>query len=139
MDFMLMELQFGVIWLGIDTQYNVSSLHVNVSFDVSENLSFEGVVYDNGKVTGSLLVELQQNLINNDGVLSAPENNVYAIDNANATPLITPMIFSYTLGGNYLLNTKQSYLQELVEVPLQSDRILFSGLDYLDGNTKSTR
>jgi hypothetical protein len=49
------------------------------------------------------------NLINNDGVLSAPENNVFAIDNANATPLITPMIFfSYTLGGNYLLNTKQS-------------------------------
>jgi hypothetical protein len=44
-----------------------------------------GLRYDNGKVTGSLLVELQQNLMNNDGVLSAPENNVYAIDNANAT------------------------------------------------------
>jgi hypothetical protein len=41
------------------------------------------------------------------------------------------IIFSYTLGGNYLLNTKQSLF---ARVELKADRILFSGLDYLDGN-----
>jgi hypothetical protein len=49
MDFMLMELQFGVIWLGITIRSITFPPYVNVSFDVSENLSFEGVDYDNGK------------------------------------------------------------------------------------------
>jgi hypothetical protein len=55
-------------------------------FDVSENLSLKVVLrYDNGKVTGFCCWwNYKQFDVNNDGV--SAENNVYAIDNANATP-----------------------------------------------------
>ena len=129
---------WGNLARNYDTQYNVSAPYVNVSFDVSENLSFEGGLrYDNGKVTGSFAGGTTTKFdVNNDGVLSAPENNVYAIDNANATPVnYTYDYFSYTLGGNYLLNTKQSLFARVSRgASAKADRILFSGLDYLDGN-----
>jgi hypothetical protein len=40
------------------------------------------------------------------------------------------IIFSYTFGGNYLLNTKQSLFESRGALA-RLDRILFSGLDYL--------
>ncbi len=129
---------WGNLARNYDTQYNVSAPYVNVSFDVSENLSFEGGLrYDNGKATGSFAGGTATKFdINNDGVLSVPENNVYAIDNANATPVnYNYDYFSYTLGGNYLLNTKQSLFARVSRgASAKADRILFNGLDYLDGD-----
>jgi len=129
---------WGNLARNYDTQYNVSAPYVNVSFDVSENLSFEGGLrYDNGKATGSFAGGTASKFdVNNDGVLSAPEKNVFAIDNAKATPVnYTYDYFSYTLGGNYLLNAKQSLFARISSgASAKADRILFSGLDYLDGN-----
>jgi hypothetical protein len=52
-------------------------------------------------------------------------------------PVNDPDIFIYL--GKLLINTKQSYLQELVVCPAKADRILFRWIsDYLDGNGKST-
>lgn len=129
---------WGNLARNYDTQYNVSAPYVNVSFDASEKLSFEGGVrYDKGKATGSFTGgTATQYDINNDGVLSVPENNVFAVNTANETPVnYTYDYFSYTLGGNYLLNTKQSLFARVSKgASAKADRILFSGLNYLDGN-----
>ncbi|OUD34694.1 TonB-dependent receptor [Flavobacterium sp. FPG59] len=129
---------WGNLARNYDTQYNVSAPYVNVSFDLSKNLSFEGGVrYDNGKVTGSFTGGTATSYdINNDGILSAPENNVFAVNTANDTPVnYTYDYFSYTLGGNYLLNAKQSLFARVSRgASAKADRILFNGLDYLDGD-----
>lgn len=121
-----------------DTQYNVSAPYANVSVDASDKLSFEaGLRYDQGKVTGSFAGSSQTIYdVNNDGIISAPENSVSAINTANTTAVDYDYDYvSYTLGGNYLLTDKQSVFARLSKgASAKADRILFSGLDYLDGN-----
>lgn len=121
-----------------DTQYNVSAPYVNVSIDATENLSFEGGLrYDLGKVSGSFAGSSQTTYdINNNGVISAPENSVSAINTANETAVNYDYDYvSYTLGANYLLTAKQSLFARYSKgASAKADRILFSGLDYLDGN-----
>jgi hypothetical protein len=76
--------------------------------DVSENLSLK-VVYDqcNGKVTGLLLVEHTTKFdINNSAIYEQKTMYLPLIVNYDSV-----IVFVYTLGGNYLLNTKQSLLQ----------------------------
>ncbi|MFM9824840.1 TonB-dependent receptor domain-containing protein [Flavobacterium sp.] len=121
-----------------DTQYNVSAPYANVSVDASDKLSFEaGLRYDKGKVTGSFAGSSQTIYdVNNDGIISAPENSVSAINTANTTAVDYDYDYvSYTLGGNYLLTDNQSLFARLSKgASAKADRILFSGLDYLDGN-----
>ena len=129
---------WGNLARNYDTQYNVSAPYINISFDATESLSFEGGVrYDIGKATGSFTGgTFTQYDINNDGVISTPEQNVYAINNANSTPVNYNYDYvSYTLGSNYLLNSRQSLFARVSKgAAAKADRILFSGLDYLDGN-----
>lgn len=121
-----------------DTQYNVSAPYVNVSVDATENLSFEGGLrYDLGKVSGSFAGSAQTTYdINNNGVISAPETSVSAVNTANETAVNYDYDYvSYTLGANYLLTAKQSLFARYSKgASAKADRILFSGLDYLDGN-----
>jgi outer membrane receptor protein involved in Fe transport len=121
-----------------DTQYNVSAPYANVSVDASDKLSFEaGLRYDQGKVTGSFAGSSQTIYdVNNDGIISTPENSVSAINTANTTAVDYDYDYvSYTLGGNYLLTDKQSVFARLSKgASAKADRILFSGLNYLDGN-----
>jgi outer membrane receptor protein involved in Fe transport len=120
-----------------DTQYNVSAPYVNVSVDATENLSFEGGLrYDLGKVSGSFAGSAQTTYdINNNGVISAPETSVSAVNTANETAVNYDYDYvSYTLGANYLLTAKQSLFARYSKgASAKADRILFSGLDYLDG------
>ena len=121
-----------------DTQYNVSAPYANLSVDATDKLSFEGGLrYDKGKVTGSFAGNSQTQFdINNNGVLSAPENSVSAVNTANTTAVDYDYDYvSYSLGGNYLLTDTQSLFARLSKgASAKADRILFSGLDYLDGD-----
>jgi outer membrane receptor protein involved in Fe transport len=129
---------WGNLARNYDTQYNVSAPYVNVSLDATENLSFEGGLrYDLGKVTGSFAGGTSRAFdINNNGTISAPEQNVFAVNTANETAVNYDYDYvSYTLGANYLLTAKQSLFARYSKgAAAKADRILFSGLDYLDGS-----
>ena len=121
-----------------DTQYNVSAPYANVNLDATDKLSFEGGIrFDMGKVTGSFAGSSQTEFdINNDGIISAPENSVSAINTASETAVDYDYDYvSYSVGANYLLTDKQSLFGRYSRgASAKADRILFSGLDYLDGN-----
>lgn len=121
-----------------DTQYNVSAPYANISFDASDKLSLEGGIrFDMGQVNGSFAGSSQTVFdINNDNVISAPESSVSAINTANTTAVDYDYDYvSYTLGGNYLLDARQSvFVRYSKGASAKADRILFAGLDYLDGD-----
>ncbi len=121
-----------------DTQYNVSAPYANVSVDASDKLSLEGGIrFDKGNVTGSFTGSSQTTFdINNDGIISAPENSVSAINTANTTTVHYDYNYvSYSFGANYLLTDQRSIFARLSRgASAKADRILFSGLNYLDGN-----
>ena len=129
---------WGNLARNYDTQYNVSAPYVNVSIDATENLSFEGGLrYDLGKVSGSFAGGTSRTYdINNNGTISVPEQNVFAVNTAAETAVNYDYDYvSYTLGVNYLLTAKQSLFARYSKgASAKADRILFSGLDYLDGN-----
>lgn len=121
-----------------DTQYNVSAPYANVTLDATDKLSLEvGIRYDKGQVDGSFSGAVQTVYdINNDGDISTPESSVSAVDTANATAVDYDYGYvSYTLGANYLLNEQQSFFVIYSKgASAKADRILFSGLNYLDGD-----
>jgi hypothetical protein len=127
---------WGNLARNYDTQYNVSAPYFNISFDATDKLSFEGGLrYDKGKVTGSFASGVSTTYdINNDGAISAPEQNVFAIDNANPTTVNYDYDYvSYTLGANFLLAARQSVFARISRgASAKADRILFNGLDYLN-------
>jgi len=129
---------WGNLARNYDTQYNVSAPYMNVSFDASEKLSFEGGVrYDKGQVNGSFAGGVSSAYdINNDGAISAPEQNVSAVNTSNATAVDYDYSYvSYSVGGNYLINQQQSVFARYSKgASAKADRILFSGLNYLDGD-----
>lgn len=129
---------WGNLARNYDTQYNVSAPYVNVSVDATEKLSLEGGLrYDMGKVTGSFTGGTSRTFdINNNGTISAPEQNVFAVNTANETAVNYDYDYvSYTLGANYLLTAKQSLFARYSKgASAKADRILFSGLNYLDGD-----
>lgn len=121
-----------------DTQYNVSAPYANVSFDATDKLSLEGGIrFDMGQVNGSFAVSSQTVYdINNDNVISAPESSVSAINTANTTAVDYDYDYvSYSLGANYLIDANQSVFARYSKgASAKADRILFSGLNYLDGD-----
>jgi len=129
---------WGNLARNYDTQYNVSAPYVNVSIDATENLSLEGGLrYDLGKVTGSFAGGTSRAYdINNNGTISVPEQNVFAVNTAKETAVNYDYDYvSYTLGANYLLTANQSLFARYSKgAAAKADRILFSGLDYLDGS-----
>ena len=121
-----------------DTQYNVSAPYANVSFDATDKLSLEGGLrYDKGQVNGSFTGSSQKAFdINNDGIISAPESSVSAVNTANTTAVDYDYSYvSYSLGANYLLNAQHSIFARYSRgASAKADRILFSGLNYMDGD-----
>ncbi|MFZ4678666.1 MAG: TonB-dependent receptor domain-containing protein [Flavobacterium sp.] len=121
-----------------DTQYNVSAPYANVSFDATDKLSLEGGIrFDMGQVNGSFAGSSQTTYdINNDNIISAPETSVSAINTANTTAVDYDYDYvSYSIGANYLLDERQSVFARYSKgASAKADRILFSGLDYLDGD-----
>ncbi|MEC4050126.1 TonB-dependent receptor [Flavobacterium sp. SUN046] len=129
---------WGNLARNYDTQYNVSAPYINASFDATDKLSVEaGLRYDMGKVTGSFAGGTSSQVdINHDGVISPAENNVYAVNTANETAVHYDYNYvSYSVGANYLLSTSQSIFARMSRgASAKADRILFSGLNYMDGS-----
>ena len=129
---------WGNLARNYDTQYNVSAPYANVSVDATDKLSFEGGLrYDMGKVSGSFAGGTSSPFdINNDNVISAPEQNVFAVNTTNETAVNYDYDYvSYSVGANFLLTEKQSVFGRFSRgASAKADRILFSGLNYLDGN-----
>lgn len=129
---------WGNLARNYDTQYNVSAPYVNISVDATDDLSFEGGLrYDLGKVSGSFAGGTSRAYdINNNGTISVPEQNVFAVNTANETAVNYDYDYvSYTFGTNYLLTEKQSLFARYSKgAAAKADRILFSGLDYLEGD-----
>jgi len=106
---------WGNLARNYDTQYDVSAPYVNVSFDATDKLSFEGGLrYDKGKVTGSFAGGTSSAIdVNHDGVISAPEANVFAVNTANETAVHYNYNYvSYSVGLIYFYLKNNLYLQE---------------------------
>lgn len=121
-----------------DTKYNVSAPYLSVSVEASESLNFDGSIrLDKGRVDGTFAGTVQtQYDINNDGVISVPESNVSAVDNANVTPVDYDYDYvSFSLGANLKLQDKQAIFARYSRGgSAKADRILFAGLDYLNSD-----
>ena len=130
---------WGNLHRNYDTKYNVSAPYASIAIEASETFNIDASIrYDSGKVDGSFAGGTSREFdINNDGVISVPEQNVFAIDNANATTVNYDYnYFSYSLGLNYKLADRQAVFGRLSRgAAAKADRILFSGLDYTNSNT----
>ncbi|RCS28375.1 TonB-dependent receptor [Polaribacter sp. WD7] len=130
---------WGNLHRNYDTKYNVSAPYASIAIEASETFNIDASIrFDSGKVDGSFAGGTSREFdINNDGVISVPEQNVFAIDNANATTVNYDYnYFSYSLGLNYKLADRQAVFGRLSRgAAAKADRILFSGLDYTNSNT----
>lgn len=133
---------WGNLARNYDTQYNVAAPYANITFDATDKLSLEGGIrYDKGQVNGSFAGGTSRAFdINNDGVISVPEQNVFAVNTAKSTAVDYQYDYmSYTLGANYLIDAQQSVFARYSRgASAKADRILFSGLNYLDGDKMNT-
>jgi len=133
---------WGNLARNYDTQYDVAAPYLNLAYDVNTKLSVEGGIrYDKGKVNGSFASgSSAAHDINNDGIISAPEQNVYSVNTANTTTVnYDYQYLSYSVGANYLLDAHQSIFARYSRgASAKADRILFSGLNYLDGGKMNT-
>lgn len=129
---------WGNLQRNYDTQYNVSAPYAQVSVDATENLTIDASVrYDMGKVSGSFTGGTEGAIdVNGDGTISTPEQTAHVIDNANPTAVDYDYNYiSYSAGVNYKFSDNQSVFARYSKgASAKSDRILFSGLDYLDGD-----
>ncbi|MGB5980616.1 MAG: TonB-dependent receptor [Nonlabens sp.] len=121
-----------------DTEYNVSAPYADISLEATEMLNFNASVrYDSGRVSGSFAGPTQTTYdVNNDGQISFIEQNVGAIDVANPTAVDYEYdYFSYSFGANLkLTDTQAMFARYSRGASAKADRILFAGLDYLDGD-----
>jgi outer membrane receptor protein involved in Fe transport len=129
---------WGNLARNYDTQYNVSAPYANISVEATDELSIEaGLRYDSGKVSGSFAGGTSSAYdINNNGTISPAESNVFAVNTSNETAVNYDYNYlSYSVGANYLLASNQSVFARVSRgASAKADRILFSGLNYLDGD-----
>ena len=129
---------FGNLHRNYDTQYNVSAPYFNAAFEASDKLNIDASVrLDLGNVDGSFAGGTRSAIdMNNDGVISAPEQNAFSVDNANATPVNYNYDYvSYSLGANYKLQNKEAVFGRYSRgAAAKADRILFTGLNYLNSD-----
>ena len=129
---------FGNLHRNYDTQYNVSAPYFNAAFEASDKLNIDASVrLDLGNVDGSFAGGTSSAIdMNNDGVISAPEQNAFSVDNANATPVNYNYDYvSYSLGANYKLQNKEAVFGRYSRgAAAKADRILFTGLNYLNSD-----
>lgn len=129
---------WGNLHRNFDTQYNVSAPYANVTIDATEAFTIDASIrYDMGKVDGSFAGGTETVFdVNNDGAISVPEQSVYATDTANPTAVDYDYDYvSYSLGLNYQFGERQSVFARISKgASAKADRILFSGLNYMDGD-----
>jgi len=128
---------WGNLHRNYDTNYEVSAPYLGVNYRVNDALTLDGSVrWDVGRVRGSFADGVARTFdVNNDGVVSAPEQSVFFVDNANPTVVNYDYDYvSFSIGANYLLNRDQAVFGRYSNgAAAKADRILFSGLPYSDG------
>lgn len=121
-----------------DTRYNISAPYLAVAFEASEKLNIDASIrFDKGQVDGSFSGPATSAFdINNDGNISVPEQTVQSVDLANPTIVDYDYNYvSFSLGANYLLKNNEAIFARYSRgAAAKADRILFSGLDYTDGD-----
>ncbi|NLP57844.1 TonB-dependent receptor [Lutibacter sp. B1] len=129
---------WGGSYSNYDTEYNVSAPYANVSFEASDKITLDGSIrYDKGKVDGSFAGMTNTEYdINKDGEISVPEQSVAVIDYTNATPVNYDYDYvSFSVGANYKLKNREAvFLRYSRGASAKADRVLFSGLDYFNGD-----
>ena len=129
---------WGNLHRNYDTQYNISAPYASMTIEASDKFNIDASIrYDLGRVDGSFAGGVEREFdINNDDTISVPEQSVYAVDNANVTTVDYDYDYvSYSLGFNYKFADRQAVFARLSKgAAAKADRILFSGLDYLDGD-----
>ncbi|NJB83728.1 TonB-dependent receptor [Wenyingzhuangia aestuarii] len=129
---------WGNLQRNYDTQYNVSAPYAHISVDATDDLTIDASVrYDMGSVSGSFAGGKEGAIdVNGDGTISTPEQTAHVVDNANPTAVDYDYNYiSYSAGINYKFSDNQSIFARYSKgASAKADRILFSGLDYLDGD-----
>ena len=121
-----------------DTSYNTSAPYLAVAVEATEKLNVDASVrLDIGKVDGSFAEPVTSVYdINNDGEISLPEQTVQSIDLSNPTTVNYDYDYvSFSFGANYLLKDNEAVFGRYSRGgSAKADRILFSGLNYTDGD-----
>ncbi|WP_204344889.1 TonB-dependent receptor [Psychroserpens algicola] len=121
-----------------DTRYNTSAPYLALAFEASENLNLDASIrFDKGQVDGSFAgPSTSVNDINNDGVISQPEQTVQSIDLSNPTTVNYDYDYvSFSLGANYKLKDNEAVFARYSRGgAAKADRILFAGLEYTNSD-----
>ncbi|MFZ1498020.1 MAG: TonB-dependent receptor, partial [Saprospiraceae bacterium] len=125
---------------GYDAHYSIKAPYAGVELAVNDNLNIDASLrWDSGKVTGSYAGTSQSTLdVHHDGVISATEQSVSAINNANSSPInYTYNYMSYSLGANFKLNENNALFARYSRGgAAKADRILFTSNVLSDGDAK---
>lgn len=126
-----------------NVQYAMSAPYAGVEINVNENLNLGGSMrWDMGRVTGTTAGSVQTPYdMNNDGVISAAESSVSAINNSATSPVNYKYNYlSYSFGGNYKLSSDMAVFARYSKgAAAKADRILFSSDIKSDGNISNQR
>ncbi|WP_206052088.1 TonB-dependent receptor [Nonlabens xiamenensis] len=129
---------WGNLQRNYDTQYNVSAPYLNLSLEATERINFDASVrYDYGRVDGTFTAGTESQFdVNNDGQISVPEQNVFSVNNASPTVVNYDYDYlSYSVGVNFKFEERQAMFARYSRGgSAKADRILFSGLNYQDGD-----
>lgn len=111
-----------------DTQYKIEAPYLAISGEFGNWSIDASVREDSGTATGSYAGAVQSTIdMNRDGVISAPEQSVSSIDNANSSPVNYDWSYtSFSVGANYKLDNEQAIFGRISSgARANADRLLF--------------
>lgn len=131
---------WGNLHRNYNAKYDISAPYMALSFPVNDQFNVDASFrYDFASVRGNYAGNTQTTFdVNNDGVISPPEQSVSAIDLANAKPINYNYEYaSYSVGANYLLDdAKAVFARYSKGAAAKADRILFSPSVFPDGSAQ---
>lgn len=129
---------WGNLHRNYDTNYSLSAPYVAFNIQANKQLSIDASLrLDMGRVRGSFAGGTSRSFdVDNNATISAPEQNVFFVDQTNATIVNYDYSYlSYSFGTNYLFNDNQAVFGRVSQgYTAKSDRILFQNLDYTNGD-----
>jgi outer membrane receptor protein involved in Fe transport len=129
---------WGALHRSYDTSYDTDALYASAKYEKG-NLSVDaGIRLDKGTASGSYSgTVFRENFdINQDGMISAPEETVAVVDNANRKPVdYNYDYWSYSAGANYLINKDLAVFGRYSKGGrANADRLLFGPSILADGS-----
>lgn len=111
-----------------DALYDINAPYFNLNFNTGDLSIDAGLRYDIGRATGTYAGSVQSMLdMNRDGIISAPEQSVSIIDNANPSAINYEWNYlSYSLGLNYkIADGRAAFARFSRGGRANADRLLF--------------